>query len=210
MNKIIGNAVPVLGEKNRMTSRAFTMCSTVVVALCSISLTACGKFSETIEDDTVGVNGSFEVTESGLPVNWLVYSPETIPEGDYDLIVDTTEFKSGKQSLKFSVRECSSIGGWYSPGFSQQWEAIPGETYTVECWIMNEGAEFLVSFGAVSAFDGRMETVIQSDERISNWKRFEYKYTVPDEFNHIRFELNVLQSGTFWVDGVTIKRVTNK
>jgi hypothetical protein len=190
-----------------MTSR---FCSTITIALCGISLVACGKFSETIEDDTVGVNGSFEVTESGLPVNWLIYSPKTIPEGDYDLIVDTSEFKSGKQSLKFFVRECSSVGGWHSPGLSQQWDAIPGETYTIEFWVMNEGAEFIVNFGAVTEFDGRMETIIRSDEQISNWKRYSYKYTVPSKFKQIRFELNVLKPGSFWVDDVTIKRDANK
>jgi len=69
------------------------------------------QMSEEIYDKTVGMNGSFEVTESGLPVNWLIYTPETIPTGDYDLIIDTTEYKDGRQSLKFLVRECSPTGG---------------------------------------------------------------------------------------------------
>ncbi|QXD24694.1 hypothetical protein F7C95_01975 [Opitutia bacterium ISCC 51] len=75
---------------------------------------------------------------------------------------------------------------------------------------MNDGAEFLVNCGAVSAFDGRMDTIIRSNERISNWKRYTYKYTVPHEFKQIRFELNVLKPGSFWVDDVTIKRGANK
>ena len=72
--------------------------------------------SETIVDESVDMNGGFEHTQSGLPVNWLVYSPSTIPTGNYELSFDKTDFKEGKQSLKFLIHECSATGGWYSPG----------------------------------------------------------------------------------------------
>jgi len=70
----------------------------IIVGL--ILLSGCTRMSEQIRDKTAGMNGSFEITKSGLPVNWLVYTPKTIPEGDYDLIIDTMEYKEGKQSLK--------------------------------------------------------------------------------------------------------------
>jgi len=57
-----------------------------------------------------------------------------IPSGDFDIIIDTKEFKEGKQSLKFLIRECGSVGGWHSPGFMQQFNAIGGETYKVSFW----------------------------------------------------------------------------
>ena len=81
----------------------------ILTILASVLLGGCNKMSETIQDKTAGMNGSFEVTESDLPANWLIYTPETIPTGDYDLIIDTTEYKDGGQSLKFLVRECSGV-----------------------------------------------------------------------------------------------------
>ncbi len=42
---------------------------------------------------------------------FLVCTPKTIPTGDYDLIIDTAEYRAGKEPLKFVVRECSPTGG---------------------------------------------------------------------------------------------------
>ena len=95
--------------------------------------------SENIPDKNASKNGSFEITRSGLPVNWIIYTPKTIPKGDHDLIIDTSEFKDGRQSMKFLVRDFSLDGGWHSPGFCMQYEAKPGEIYSVSFWIkMNQ------------------------------------------------------------------------
>jgi len=170
------------------------------------------QMSEEIYDKTVGMNGSFEVTESGLPVNWLIYTPETIPTGDYELIIDTTDYKDGKQSLKFLVRECSPNGGWHSPGFCQEYEAIPGELYRVSFWVKNEGSEFCVVIGGVSTFDGNYETIVQSNQKIDTWKHFEYNYKMPLEkkFDTIRFEMNILSPGSFWIDDIKIEGINGE
>ena len=34
----------------------------------------CNKMSEKVVDKSVGLNGSFEVSKNGLPVNWLIYT----------------------------------------------------------------------------------------------------------------------------------------
>lgn len=55
---------------------------------------ACSPMSEQVRDASAWTNGGFEVTRSDLPVNWLVYSPATIPTGRYELVfddVDSTE-----------------------------------------------------------------------------------------------------------------------
>ena len=78
-------------------------------ALCTWSLVAilpwvgCCKTSEQISDPSVGMNGGFEHTQSGLPVNWIVYSPATLPTGSYELIFDREDFKEGTQSLRFHL-----------------------------------------------------------------------------------------------------------
>lgn len=177
------------------------------VGVIAILLAGCRPLSESVIDESAGFNGGFEVTQNGLPVNWLVYTPRTIPTGDYDLIIDTVEYKAGKQSLKFLVRDCSRDGGNRSPGFSKEYRASPAATYTVGFWVKNEGAEFRARIGGVSAEEGHYETIVQLAEDIPTWRYYEREYTMPSEFDRIRFELNVLRPGTFWIDEVTISGI---
>jgi hypothetical protein len=179
---------------------------TVLACLLSLLIGGCPKMSESIQDKATGMNGSFEVTESGRPVNWLIYTPKTVPTGDYDLIIDTSAYKDGKQSLKFLVRACSDKGGWHSPGLCQEYAAIPGKTYKVSFWIKNAGCEFAIGIGGVSGSEGDYETVIKSKDTIEAWKYFEYQYKMPmkKDFQRIRFYLNILSPGSFWIDDVNI------
>jgi hypothetical protein len=172
-----------------------------------ILLSGCTQMSEVTNDKKAGLNGSFEITKSGLPVNWLVYTPKTIPEGDYDLIIDTTEYKEGKQSLKFLVRECSTVGGWYSPGFCNEYSASPGEIFRISFWIKNHESEFIIRIGGISASRGEYDTIVKSKETTDNWKLYEYYYTIPEKMKAIRFEMNILQPGTFWIDDINITKV---
>ena len=71
----------------------------IPAAVASSFLLGCDQMSESVTDDSAGMNGGFEITEDDLPVNWVVYTPATIPTGDYDLVIDTVEYKEGKQSL---------------------------------------------------------------------------------------------------------------
>ena len=50
------------------------------------------------------------------------------------LVVDTSEFKDGKQSLKFAVSSRASEGGWHSPGLRKELEATSGATYRIGFW----------------------------------------------------------------------------
>ena len=111
--------------------------------------------------------------------------------------------------MKFLVRECSDSGGWHSPGLSQEYKAIPGEIYKVSFWVKNDGYEFAILIGGVSAFEGTTETIVKSKEKTEEWKYFEYDYKMPLEetFDRIRFEMNVLHPGTFWIDDIKIESI---
>ena len=184
----------------------------LVATLASVFLSGCSKMSETIRDENAGMNGSFEWTKSGLPVNWRLYTPNTVPTGDFDLIIDQTESKEGTQSLKFVVRECSATGGWHSPGLSKEYHAVPGETYRVSFWIKNEGCEYFIRIGGVSAFDGQYETIVKSRESTNTWKHFEHDYKMPTEkeFDRVRFGMSILQPGSFWIDDIRIEGTSGK
>jgi len=179
----------------------------IVAMLATVFLCGCSKMSETIRDERAGMNGSFEWTKSGLPVNWLLYTPNTVPTGDFDLIIDQTEYKAGKQSLKFVVRACAATGGWRSPGLCKQYPAHPGETYRVSFWIKNEGCTFSVRIGGVSPFEGKYETIVETRDSLEAWTRFEHDYEMPTgkKFDEIRFEMNVLHPGSLWMDDIRIE-----
>ena len=101
--------------------RAHRAALPAAVRFVALFCVGCTKMSELIEDESVGMNGGFEHALEGLPVNWLVFTPETVKEGgDFDIILDTTDYKEGRQSLKFLVRECSAMGGWHSPGIARE------------------------------------------------------------------------------------------
>ncbi len=172
----------------------------------------CSRMSQTIRDETAGMNGSFEIVKSGLPVNWLIYTPKTVPNADFDLIIDTTEFKDGRQSLHFSVRECLPDGGWYSPGFCKEFTAIPGESYKLSFWVKNNGCKFFARIGGVSAHGGKYRTVVNSNEKLDTWKQFENTYTMPPEkeYGRLRFEMSILRPGNFWIDDIKIEDVNGK
>jgi hypothetical protein len=163
--------------------------------------------SEMITDKTAGINGSFEVIKSGLPVNWIIYTPETVPEGDFDIVFDTVDFKDGKQSLKFIVRKCDATGGWHSPGFCNEFPAKPGQTFKISFWFKNNGSGFIVRIGGVGSSTGQYETIIKSDETIDSWRLVEYTYTIPEKMTAIRFEMNIIKPGIFRIDDLKIAQI---
>lgn len=179
-----------------------------VVAIVSGGLLLnCTAMSESLTDDAAGFNGGFEVARDGLPVNWIVYTPRTIPTGDYDLIIDAENFKEGRQSLRFDVRDSSPEGGNRSPGISNEQPATPGRSYRIGFWVRNDGAEFRARVGAVTATEGQYDVIVQSADTISAWRYYEHELTLPAEADRIRFEVNVLRPGVFWIDDVSISEI---
>jgi len=92
----------------------------ILLVLCAlISQISCKQMSEKITDKSAGMNGGFEVSKNGIPVNWVMYTPKTVADAKFEIVLDKDVFKEGKQSLRFDVDKCSSIGGWNSPGIYQ-------------------------------------------------------------------------------------------
>ena len=177
-----------------------------LLTLCTLLiLGSCNQMSEQIKDETAGMNGGFEVVKNGIPVNWLMYTPNTVKDADFKIVLDNEVYKEGKQSLRFDVVMCSSIGGRFSPGFTNEFFESGEGSYKLSFWVKNEGSTFKIAAGAVSAKKGNMTTLIEEIEQISDWKHLEYQIDIPKD-NWLRLELNVLQPGTFWVDDIQIKK----
>jgi hypothetical protein len=166
---------------------------------------ACSPLSEQVMDPSAGINGGFEHTREGLPVNWLVYSPDTISSGSYELSFDRTDFKEGAQSLQFQVESCSDDGGRSSPGISQQYAASPGEVYSVSFWIKNQGCDWTVSIGGVAPKVGEYVHVTSDEFPSEGWQRVEREYTLPPQYDELRLQLSIRSPGSLWFDGLEIE-----
>lgn len=180
----------------------------ITAGVLALLLSGCGcqQMSERVEDRSLGMNGGFEHVSSALPVNWLVYTPETVPTGSFAIDVDTVEYREGAQSLRFDVQECSDGGGWGSPGIAQEIPAEVGVPYRVGFWIKNEGCDWTVTYGGVAPKIGEATRIRSADAPGDAWQRIEREYTMPAPYEKIRFELSITSPGRLWIDGVTVER----
>lgn len=178
---------------------------TGVFILSVFLLTACSPMSETRQDLTAGFNGGFEVFQDGLPVNWQVYSPKTVPDADFSLGPDTIDKKEGRQSIRFDVVHCRSLGGRLSPGLATEIPVTPGEWITVTLWV-KQSAKVSIRSGAVSAHDGFMMEKLPLTGVTDQWNLYTLTDTIPDSFMTYRIELSVLGPGKVLVDDIRIEQ----
>lgn len=165
------------------------------------------QLSESYTDKAAGFNGSFEFVKNGIPANWQVYTPKTTRDARFALTVDTQYAADGKRCLKWMVEQCSPDGGWFSPGISKEFACMPGAIYSVSFKIKNTGAKVRFKTDAVSAKQKYKGQEYTAAESLSEWKTITQRITVPQSFNRLRIEFNILGSGTVWLDDVAIKQL---
>ncbi|NMM50671.1 hypothetical protein [Marinigracilibium pacificum] len=170
----------------------------------SLIFIGCTQMSESYTDKNAGINGGFEVSKNGIPANWLLYTPKTVPEGNFKIILDSKYKKEGNQSLKFDIKSCAGIEGWRSPGLTKEYNNMTEGQYKLSFWVMNKGTEFSVKAGGVSDKSGSMKNLIKSDEQINNWEFYECNVSVP-KGEWLRIEINLLKPGEFWIDDLKIE-----
>lgn len=166
----------------------------------------CFQMSEIEGDPSAGLNGGFEVSSNGLPVNWFMYTPKTVPRSDFKIVLDNNNFKEGSQSLKFEIKNCRATGGWLSPGFTKEFLGQGYGKFKVSFWIMNDTSEFIMTFSGVTTKSGGDEISIRSNENMPEWTRFEERIEVL-EGQWLRVNLNVFKPGNFWIDDLNIEQI---
>lgn len=176
----------------------------IIIGLLYISASCSKQMSESVTDESAGINGSFEQVKNNLPVNWLVYTPNTSGEGDFDFSFDTKNAKEGKQCLKLYVKTCSAKGGWHSPGIAQEIPVKVNEVYKISFWLKNSESTFIVNINCVNAKQESKRLTLNSSESVNEWRYYEYKYKVPNDMEKLRIEMNVIKPGTFWIDNFKI------
>jgi len=178
---------------------------TAALAFALAAVVGCTPLSEHVEDPSAGWNGGFEQARDGLPANWLVYSPRTVPEGSFDVRLDSEDFREGRQSLRFDVRACADEGGWRSPGIAAEVPGRAGRTYAVRFWIKSEGCAWTATVGGVDAKTGSSATPCRSDGSSRDWHPVECRTTLTAPHERLRFELSITSAGRLWIDDVRIE-----
>lgn len=184
-----------------------------------LAVAACDPVSLREENEAAGFNGGFEVVQpvrgidgarQGLPANWYFHA-EPLLEGDAELSLDATDpFGGGGRSLRLDVQEADSVAGAHTTGLFQVVPARALGTYRVGFSLKIRDARALVvirSESASEATPGRVEAYDEVHTGRDTWRRFEYVYSVPEGFENIRFELNVIRPGTVWLDDVGIEEI---
>jgi hypothetical protein len=155
-------------------------------------------------------NGGFEESKNGKPLNWIIYGPETVPNADFKVVLDTEVFKEGKQSLRFDVKSCEQASGSKSPGFTNEFPEMGKfkemKSYRLSFWVKNEGTDYIVSAGGVSAMGGNMEVLEREEQSVFDWKKMEYIVDVP-KGKWLRMQLNIQKPGKVWIDDVRIEMI---
>jgi len=112
--------------------------------------------------------------------------------------------------LKFIVLRVDSRPGWRRPGLFQVCSAKPNTSYKVSFWLKNQGCEISLlirSEKPKTAPPANRRILGEKETGTNKWRKFEFVYTVPASYYNIRFDLGLLQPGTFWIDDVRIEEM---
>jgi hypothetical protein len=91
--------------------------------------------------------------------------------------------------------------------FFSDFNATPDETYKVSFRVMNVGCTFQVTIESTEEGKlefGRKDTIIKTGDSIPEWKYYEHLFTIPSQFQMIRFEANIYKPGSIWFDDIQI------
>lgn len=170
-------------------------------------------------DASIGDNGSFEVVQSGLPVNWIV-GRYAVRDGDAELSFDRSDAVDGSQSLKIVVHRVDNDAG-REPWIVRTRAAEPGATYAVSFWlkstacvlaieIRNEGKDPPFGLSEAEKQDYARHPPIRKiigggETDTDRWRQFRYVYGIPETDGSLRFELRLRRPCTLWIDDVRIE-----
>ncbi len=152
-----------------------------------------------------GDNLGFEITEHGLPSNWIIYNP---PKCEHTVYADTSEYKEGSHSLRFDITTCTEEDKVNFTGFTNEFMELTrgGGKYHVSFWLRNQGTQMSIYINGVRAKGaGEQPIIIDVNDSFSEWKQFETDVAIdPDMW--LRLELQVRGKGSCWIDDVKIEK----
>jgi hypothetical protein len=155
---------------------------------------------------TAGLNGSFEITEAGYPVNWAFFPN---PEADSTLrvVLDSSQVVEGNHSLMIVVRPSERLPALRSSQVPVQ----PGKSYRLGISFMNQGCSLKVNRIVLDASGKtvrRRDFIIDTSGSSTEWHTFEENLAVAQDEAQVMLVIIIRGPGTLWLDGVDLEEKT--
>lgn len=152
-----------------------------------------------------GLNGSFETTDSGYPVNWA-FGPNPESGDIFQVSVDPTKAQEGNQSLKLTTNQGDRTVGCRSRKIPIQ----SGKTYKISFSMQNSGCTLKVNRiiqDASGKTNLRSKIIVHTSTPTSDWKTFAETLAVSDGEAQVILIFLVDGPGTIWIDEVKVEEV---
>ena len=157
-------------------------------------------------NDDAGLNGGFETTDSGYPVNWAFF-PNPESDGIFRVSVDQTKAQEGEQSLELTSNQNEKTVGFRSRRVSVE----PGKTYHISFAVQNDCCSLkvrrIVQDGS-GTDNRRSEIIVDTSSVSSDWETLEETLLVSEGERNVMLVFLVDGLGTLWVDNVRVEEVT--
>jgi hypothetical protein len=159
-------------------------------------------------------NGSFEIVESGYPVNWS-FSQSPIEQRDMILVLDRGVVHEGQQSLRVEVLRAAAGREvfqqvWAKPSFSTRATIEPGSRYRLSFWLRDERAKVHVRWVTTSKDyqkHSRFRDVLETSLATAEWTLVEDEITAEEGEQLLELIFVVSEPGLFWCDDVRVEEV---
>ena len=176
-----------------------------LVALFGLFVMSCGSDELSIGDSASGLNGGFETTEHGYPVNWAFFpNPET--DSALQVVLDSEDVAEGAHSLKVVVGPSEVLPAIRSRRIPVQ----PGRDYRLAMSVKNEGCDIQVNRivqGPHGKTVHRRDMIISTSASLPEWETFEEILSVAPDEGNVVLVVMLGASGTVWLDDVRVEEV---
>jgi hypothetical protein len=156
-------------------------------------------------NSAAGLNGSFETTDSGYPVNWAFF-PNPESGNNSQVSVDTTKAQDGNQSLKLTANQSERTVGFRSRRIPIQ----SGKTYKISFSIQSSGGTLKVNRivqDASGKTNLRSKIIVDTSTPTSDWETFEETLVVSNDEANVVLIFLVDGPGLLWFDNVKVEEV---
>jgi len=177
----------------------------VVFGTVCVLAAACQSDELLTRNGSAGLNGSFEITEAGYPVNWAFF-PNPASDSTLQVVLDTVQVVAGHHSLKLVVRPSDVLPALRSTQAPVQ----PGERYRLSMSYRNEGCTLKVN-RIVQDRSGmtnrRQDLVIDTSVSSTEWQTFAETLAVVKGEAKVFLVIMIDGSGSLWLDDVRLERI---
>lgn len=177
-----------------------------LIILGVLGVSSCQKNELYVGNAKAGLNGSFEVVESGYPVNWAIFpSPENSKSTSVSL--NSVTVRDGKYSIELVTQEIKGTTGIRTRRLSVN----SRKRYRISFWAMNKAGAFQVN-RVIRDHSGkkniRAKIIARSSQPTDEWQRFDDDILIAENEKYLHLIFRVTEPGTLLIDDVVIEEVS--